>query len=71
MQNSNDETKVTMIVEHVFDLQSLTRGALRAGESLIDDPKFQGLGLDFMAVMSILSHLEARYVELIEKLDAA
>lgn len=63
-----DDEKVAVIVESVFDLQALVRGAVVTGESLVDDPDVGRLGLEFMAVMAILNHTEDRIENLVQSL---
>lgn len=65
---SGDSEKIGAIIEQVFDLQALVRGAVRTGEYITDDPDIGKLGLEFLAVMSILSHVETRFEDLTEQL---
>lgn len=68
MADTESVEQVASIVENVFDLQALVRGAVVTGESLIDDPDIGRLGLEFMAVMAILNHVEDRFDDLTGKL---
>lgn len=68
MSNKGDEDKIAAIIETVFDLQALVRGALRTGEYLTDDPEIGKLGLEFMALMKILAQVDEDFAELTEKL---
>ncbi|MEL6758196.1 MAG: hypothetical protein AAFP81_17325 [Pseudomonadota bacterium] len=68
MDDAESVAQVAAIVEQVFDLQALVRGAVVTGESLVDDPNIGRLGLEFMAVMAILNHTEERFGELVKDL---
>lgn len=68
MGKMGDDDKIGLIVESVFDLQALVRGAVKSGEAIVDDPDVGRLGLDFMAVMAILAHVEERFEDLTEQL---
>lgn len=68
MNAKSTEDKISAIVEHVFDLQALVRGAKITGEHLASDPNIGRLGLEFQAVMAIISHIEEKFETLTAQL---
>lgn len=69
MSAVDDEQKMVLISEQIPELQALVRGALMAGEQIINNHPGTGLGLEFLALMSILSAADKKFADLSAELS--